>query len=224
MAFDPFSVKGYPRWHPYRVVTKARSVLNEWKSRKTFERNALPARIWDGLPGLPSIDWGDTSVTPEQMGHLLKALAMTEDAGGTVVEVGCFRGETTRCLANATGRKFVAVDPYQGYGGAEHDYDRFRSKVEGLANVLHDRRTSGEASRDWSHGPVGFAFIDAVHDYDNTTFDVAAWLPKIRPGGLIALHDVDQAIFAGTRRAAFELGRRLELAAHPDNLAIFQVA
>jgi predicted O-methyltransferase YrrM len=180
--------------------------------------------IWDGLPETPQVEWDDTSVTREQMKHLLKALSMAEGSvEGVVVEVGSYRGETTRCLANATKRKVIAVDPYQGYGGAEHDFERFRSKVGGLGNVLHERKTSGEASRGWSHGPACFVFIDAVHDYDNTSFDVEAWLPKLRPGGLLALHDVDQSIFAGTRRAAFELSRRLELAAHPDNLAIYRV-
>jgi hypothetical protein len=44
-------------------------------------------------------------------------------------------------------------------------------------------------------------FINAVHDYVNTSFDIEAWLPKLVPGGILALHDTDQA--------------------HPPNLAIF---
>jgi hypothetical protein len=64
-------------------------------------------------------------------------------------------------------------------------------------------------------------FINAVHDYVNTSFDIEAWLPKLVPGGILALHDTDQAMFAGTRRAAYEPLNRLELIAHPPNLAIF---
>jgi len=222
MLVDPFSVKAYPRWHPRRLAFKTRSAAREWTSRRGYDRNALPTKVWGDLPDSPDVDWTETSVTPEQMGHLLKALEATEALDGSVVvEVGSFRGETTRRLARATRRTIVAVDPYQGYGGADADYERFRSKVEGLPNVVHERRTSGEASRDWRHGRAGLVFIDAVHDYDNTSFDVEAWLPKLAPGGVLALHDVDQAIFPGTRRAAFELQGRLELLAHPDNLAIF---
>ena len=58
---------------------------------------------------------------------------MTDSLVGTVVvEVGCFRGETTRCLAGATTRTLIAVDPFQGYGGAEADFAQFRLKVAGL--------------------------------------------------------------------------------------------
>jgi hypothetical protein len=156
------------------------------------------------------------------MGHLLQALAMTEDLASTVaVEVGCYRGETTRCLAGATARTIVAVDPYQGYGGADEDFARFRAKVGETSNVIHEPKTSGDAARNWAHPAASFVFIDAVHDYVNTSFDIEAWLPKLVPGGFLALHDVDQEIFAGTRRAAFELLDRLELVAHPPNLAIF---
>jgi hypothetical protein len=66
-------------------------------------------------------------------------------------------------------------------------------------------------------------FIDAVHDYANTRFDIAAWRPLVVPGGIIALHDVDQPGFAGTRRAAAELLSACPLFAHVDNLAAFRV-
>jgi predicted O-methyltransferase YrrM len=224
MQTDPFAVKSYPRWHPRRVAHKSRAVRDEWKARIYFDEYALREMLWPDLPALPAIDWDETSVTPPQMGHLLRALAMTEALADTViVEVGSFRGETTRCLAGATRRKVVAVDPYQGYGGAAEDLARFQARAEGLDNVVHERTTSGDAARQWPHGPASLVFIDAVHDYQNTSFDIDAWLPKLVPGGILALHDVDQKIFAGTRRAAYELLDRLDLVAHPDNLALFAV-
>jgi len=223
MHTDPFVVKAYPRWHPTRLAFKSSAVLKERESRRGFERYALPEKIWADLPDLPEVNWDDTSVTPIQMGHLLRALAMTEHLASTVaVEVGCFRGETTRCLSASTSRTLFAVDPYQGYGGAEADFARFQAKTSGRQNVIHLPTTSGEAARNWNHPSAGFVFIDAVHDYVNTSFDAQAWLPKLVPGGILALHDTDQAMFAGTRRAAFELLGHLELIAHPDNLAIFK--
>jgi predicted O-methyltransferase YrrM len=222
VRIDPFAVKRYPRWHPVRLAFKSLAVTNEWEARRRFDRYALPKKLWDDLPGLPRVNWSATSVTPLQMRHLLRAVAITDSLAGTVVvEVGCFRGETTSCLAGATTRPVIAVDPYQGYGGAEADFARFRQKIEGLENVVHEPRTSGDAARTWAHGPAGLIFIDAVHDYVNTSFDINAWLPKLAPGGILALHDIDQADYAGTRRAAFELLGRLELVAHPDNLALY---
>jgi predicted O-methyltransferase YrrM len=222
VRMDPFAVKRYPRWHPVRLAFKSLAVTNEWEARRGFARYVLPEKPWDDLPPLPEIDWAGTSVTPLQMRHLLRALAMTDSQVGTVVvEVGCFRGETTRCLAGATSRTVIAVDPFQGYGGADADFAHFRRNVAGLDNVLHEPKTSGEAAANWKHGPASMIFIDAVHDYVNTSFDINAWLPKLAPGGLLALHDIDQAAYAGTRRAAFELLGRLELLAHPDNLALY---
>jgi hypothetical protein len=117
----------------------------------------------------------------------------------------------------------VAVDPYSGYGGAEAECEHFLGRVAGLENVILERKTSGAAARAWRHGPASFLFIDAVHDYVNTAFDIATWSPLLVPGGILALHDTDQEIFAGTRRAAFETHGhdRFELLAHPSNLTLF---
>jgi predicted O-methyltransferase YrrM len=35
-------------------------------------------------------------------------------------------------------------------------------------------------------------FIDADHSEEAVTRDIAAWLPKVKRGGVIAGHDVDQ--------------------------------
>jgi hypothetical protein len=225
MRTDPFAIKRLPKWHPKRLAFKSHAMTIEWAARRRYDRYALPEKVLANLPAPPpETAWENTSVTAPQMQHLLHALAMTERFADTViVEVGSFRGETTRCLAGATARTVVAVDPYSGYGGAEAEFDHFRRRVAGLGNVVLERKTSGAAAGAWRHGPASFLFIDAVHDYVNTAFDIATWSPLLIPGGILALHDTDQEIFAGTRRAAFEAHGhdRFELLAHPSNLTLF---
>jgi predicted O-methyltransferase YrrM len=222
MRTDPFAVKRLSKWHPSRLIFKSLTMKIEWDARRHFDRYSLPEKIVPDLPTAPEIEWANTSVTPVQIQHLIHALAMTEHLTGTVaVEVGSFRGETTRCLAQATERTLVAVDPYIGHGGAEAEYRQFLDRAGRLGNVVHERKTSGEAVRTWTHGPVSFVFIDAVHDYMNTSFDLEAWSVLLVPGGVLALHDTDQEGFAGTRKAAFEALGRFELLAHPSNLTLF---
>jgi hypothetical protein len=227
MRTDPFAIKHLPKWHPRRLAFKSHALRIEWEARRRYERYALPVKVLADLPALPDdVAWQDTSVTPIQMQHLLHALAMTETpefAGTVVVEIGSYRGETTRCLARSTPGTVVAVDPYGGYGGAEAEFEHFRNRTAGLPNVVLERTTSGAAARQWRHGQARLLFIDAVHDYVNTSFDIATWSPLQVPGGILALHDTDQEIFAGTRRAAFEThGRdRFEHPAHPAIRPIF---
>lgn len=48
---------------------------------------------------------------------------------------------------------------------------------------------SARAARLFEAGTVDFVFIDAGHTREAVAADIAAWLPKVRPGGRIAGHD-----------------------------------
>lgn len=220
---DPFSLKGYPRWHPKRLLPTLVARLQERLAYLRFEDYQLPYCSLEELRPCPDYDKGDTAVTDSQMQHLLKAATAVN--GGTIVEVGCYRGVTTRCLAEAvTPVHVIGVDPFIGWGGADDDYEAFTCRIAGLENVIHERCTSGEAARNWSHGSVKFVFIDAVHDYWNTSYDLQVWDKHLEVGGILAAHDTDHAQFAGTRRAVAEIldSRSYELYAHVENLTILQ--
>ncbi len=224
MVIDPFSLKSLSYYHPRRALYTAWFRYQDWKARRRYERYAIPLKPPPDRAALAQ-PVGDTAVTPEQYQCLSAALWTTEHLASTsVVEVGAYRGVTTRFLAAHTARPVIAVDPFIGYGGNLDDLAAFREATAGLPNFTHMRQTSGQSAADWPGGrTIGLLFIDAVHDYANTRFDITAWLPVVAAGGIIALHDVDQRGFAGTRRAAFELLSRYPLFAHVDNLAAFQV-
>ena len=222
MKTDPFFLKKYPKWYPQRLLFTAQARLIEKEAQWNFDRYALPPKINSNLPETPTIDYQNTAVTPIQMQHLLEAVSATEHLTDTViVEVGCFRGVTTQALAKATSRQVIAVDPYIGYSGFEEDYAQFKKNTEFLPNVSHERKASGDAVKSWSYPPVSLVFIDAVHDYVNTSFDIEAWSSLLVKGGMLACHDTDQRYFAGTRKAVFEVSSKFSLFAHPDNLTIF---
>jgi len=51
------------------------------------------------------------------------------------------------------------------------------------------RNDSAEAASEISDSSLHFAFIDADHTYDAVKRDIAAWWPKIMPGGFLSGHD-----------------------------------
>jgi Methyltransferase domain len=59
------------------------------------------------------------------------------------------------------------------------------------------------------HTPDHFdlIFIDANHEYTQVKQDILSWLPKVRPGALLAGHDYDAQIpmFSGVKRAVDEV-------------------
>ncbi|MDJ0674823.1 MAG: class I SAM-dependent methyltransferase [Calothrix sp. MO_167.B42] len=225
MTTDPFSIKRYSKLHPIRLAFNARARLIEQEAKWNFKNYALSEKIIPNLPHVPHVDWSNTAVTPLQMQNLLYALSITEHLNDTViVEVGCYRGATTKCLASATSRKIIAVDPFIGYGGSDKDYEFFSNNISGLSNVVHERKTSGEAIKNWNYGSVSLIFIDALHDYVNTAFDIEAWSRVTTKGAVLAMHDTDQICFAGTRKAVYDAYKsmELELLAHPNNLTLLR--
>jgi predicted O-methyltransferase YrrM len=219
---DPFEYKKYSKLHPIRLAFTAYARGAELFSRSVFERvqlRNLDAR-W---PAVHDYNLEDTAVTPQQMGALLHFLGETESLSGTVVvEIGSFRGVTAAKLAQATKRMVYSVDPFIGYGGAESDYEVFSENTLALPSFHHLRETSGIAAKNWNEANISFLFIDAVHDFVNTTHDAAAWATKLVPGGILALHDTDNRIFPGTRLAAWFLAKQMELVCHIPDLTILR--
>ena len=55
-----------------------------------------------------------------------------------------------------------------------------------------------DESIDWVH-------LDARHDYESVKSDIAAWLPKVKPGGWLSGDDYDELKFPELVRAVGEL-------------------
>lgn len=131
--------------------------------------------------------------------------------GGKYVEVGCWLGRSTTCLAEhakEAGYKptIYAVDTWQGsdedahrkyihdVGGPDKLYDEFirnidEAKVRDF--IIPMRYHSVDAAKLFDNESIDFVFIDGDHHYDSVKEDIAAWLPKVKRGGTIAGHDYD---------------------------------
>lgn len=104
------------------------------------------------------------------------------------------------------------------------DAERDLSKAKALANQHRDRATllhmdSRAAVAGVKDGALDLVFIDADHSYEGVKRDIAAWLPKVRPGGWLGGHDYrnsgNQFDFSGVDRAVAELESAMSLKAEP---------
>lgn len=221
---DPFAMKRFSKADPRRLAFTALARANDAWATRRFDSYALPTTDEGDLNNAATTLIEDTDVDQRQMDVMARHFqALQARLPGDSVEIGAYRGVTTRRLAElAPGQTVYAVDPFMGYGGSEQDYAIFQKRCGEVPNIVHLRKPSGEGARELRGKPISFVFIDAVHDYANVLFDGSVWFDILRPGGLIAFHDVDEVVFAGTRRAVREIARRAELESHVSGLIILR--
>jgi predicted O-methyltransferase YrrM len=68
------------------------------------------------------------------------------------------------------------------------------------ANVRLIPSTTVAAAAQW-HGLIDFLYIDAGHGYQDVVEDLHAWVPHVRPGGVIAGDDYDHPRYPGVKLA-----------------------
>lgn len=125
-----------------------------------------------------------------------------------IVEVGCWKGRTTRALADATRGTVWCVDPWTGTqtlrtqnGERVMVWHRmkqpiFEAWVENVADHLATGRVqvlpthSLVAVRVLRHlAPFDLVFLDGDHGYRTVAPEIAQFRPLVRPGGILAGHD-----------------------------------
>ena len=128
-------------------------------------------------------------------------------SGSKFVEVGSWKGRSSSHMAVEIANSdqdisFYCVDTWSG---SEEHYDASGSAYEPNIDRLYDiftenmkpvsdyyiplRMKSIEASFKFENVSLDFVFIDASHEYQDVLDDIKHWLPKVKPGGVLAGHD-----------------------------------
>ncbi len=182
----------------------------------------------DSIPG-----W----LSPREADHLIAATLRTAALvnGGpppALVEVGSFCGKSTVAIGLALrhlGRpdlRLHAIDPHSGYhfGGGIDTYPVLlenlrRHGLEPWVEVIRARSTDVA----WEE-PIGFLFIDGLHDYENVRADFAHFAGALVPGALVAFHDYEFPHCDGVKQAVDELmlAGRLEFLSQGDSLILLR--
>jgi predicted O-methyltransferase YrrM len=145
------------------------------------------------------------------LAHLIAARRLTR-----AVEIGVFQGGSLLPMAAAmqtTGGIVIGIDPYSSDHAFEHDnaervaavlghdwhqridWDRLWTRVNGV--IAHAglqpharlvRKPSIDALDEVS-GLIDLLHVDGNHDASAVAADLAAYIPRVRPGGLIVVDD-----------------------------------
>lgn len=223
--FDPFELKRLSKLDPRRLLLTAYARFQDQIASFYFERYALEEQLPSSFGlDLAHEDKEDTAVTPAQLSLLVNCLHQIPDQDGAVVEVGAYRGVTTKALSDQIEIPYYAIDPFAGWGGSEADYQEFLKRISGSSNVKHVRATSGRAAQELAAQKISFVFVDAVHDYVNASFDGHTWGEMLSSGGLLAFHDVDDKRYAGVRKAVYEIAGspNFQVFAHIKGLTVLR--
>jgi predicted O-methyltransferase YrrM len=139
------------------------------------------------LKVLAGVEAPATQVTEAE----LRCLLSYAQGAAVIVEIGCYEGSTTAALAASTDGRVYSIDPFFSgrlgvcYGEWTAKFVRWRRK---LKNIEFVKSFSHVVAPEFRH-EVDFIFIDADHSYEAIKRDWQDWFPKVRQGGIIALHD-----------------------------------
>jgi len=167
--------------------------------RKKFNPFGDSSQWRDGIP--PSLGAGDAKV-------ITRLLNKVKRENMVVLEVGSWVGNgSTRVITNAIRSShglFYCVDTWAGSENVPY-HQEHRKRHNSFYEVFADNvRTyngqdivrplvmpSTEACTLFSDKSLDLVFIDGNHGYSFVKQDILAWLPKIKPGGVICGHNCD---------------------------------
>jgi hypothetical protein len=160
----------------------------------TFEPDNEP---WQQIHG-----WFDYSEVYRQIAGTLKD-------GSQFAEIGVWFGKSLSAMASYCKRKrvqFYAIDSFKGalnqpelvnivkrHGGSIRTAFEENMRMCGVRNLQVIESESDVAAQQFADGQLDAAFIDADHSFEAVCADIDAWLPKIKPGGVLAGHDANES-------------------------------
>jgi len=147
----------------------------------------------------------------------------------TGIEIGVEQGSLARMMVgmfkNCT---WHGVDPWTEYGAVEYkSYDmeyaqsrwnqmwselhrELRKEIEERRLVLH-RTTSDDGVIIFDNASVDLVVVDGLHTALQTERDIRNYWPKLRKGGRMCGHDIDNEVTPGVRRAVEACRRPFEV-------------
>lgn len=151
-------------------------------------------------------------------GDLYVAMVQKAPHEAQFVEVGSWLGRSAALMAveiinSKKDINFVCIDPWTDGGPDLKDtkyykelrdpvYNTFMANIRPVRHVVTAlRMTSLEGAAKFADGEIDFLMLDGDHSYEAISADIEAWLPKMKPGGVMA---GDDYLWPGVQKAADE--------------------
>jgi predicted O-methyltransferase YrrM len=167
----------------------------------------------------------DGWLTVDEAVTLFELARSLPDRQPTAVEIGCWQGKSSICIARGLLGKqeprLCCIDPFDASGDAASAplyadraaaaTSKLRDKFErnlreaGVRDIVDVRQgTSEELAAKWSE-PIDLLFVDGDHEDEAVRRDFDQWAHRVRPGGFLCLHDAVHPEHTGPARVVREL-------------------
>jgi predicted O-methyltransferase YrrM len=193
-----------PRVALAKAVRRGRFVVEvavaTWRLRSEGKR---PRNLDESLDFAFGFSVGAVTIAPAQVRSEIEALLMLlkDEPPQNVLEIGTARGGTLFLLSRVAtaDARLASIDlPGGNFGGG---YDRVwtpllralpreRQALKLLRADSHDSRTLDEARRWFEGNALDCLLVDGDHRFEGVRRDFLMYGPLVRPGGVIAIHDI----------------------------------
>jgi len=135
-----------------------------------------------------------THLTPEER-LLLYHLGVKQPQGAIFVEIGSYLGASSCFLAAAVQERcglLHCVDSWGNEGmteGKRDTWDEFSNNIMPFSTIIKAHRGFSTDIAASFHESIDLLFVDGNHSYEGCRADLEAWLPRLRDGGMLIMHD-----------------------------------
>lgn len=151
-----------------------------------------------------------------------------------IAEVGVAEGLYSREIYSWGPSKLLLVDMWESHpefpGDAGNDQKWHSANFDNVMMFVNDRKDvkidlieilrgpSVAMAQHIDNATFDLVYIDACHSYECVVADIMSWAPKVKPGGIIAFHDILSEAY-GVNRAVYEWAREINKEVHiiPEN-------
>ena len=158
-------------------------------------------------------------ITEKEYEYLKKA-----SYGKDCLEIGSYRGLSSSAIAHSA-NSLICIDTFQcnkrngqEQTGELKSLKPFLKNTRKFSNIITIIAKSENVAQFISDLSLDFIFVDGGHDYESVKSDILNYWPKLKNGGIMAVHDYGNLKWPEVRKATDDSNIKITL--HIDTIAV----